>query len=234
VGTSQPVTIHVNRAPQIQVTAPANGAAFVKSSLVQLVARAEDADGSISKVEFIVDGSIAGVGARMTGTNDFSLAWVARDPGAHSIMARAADDAGASTTSAPIQVTVTSEASKAVRLLPAQYQPGRKFRVGILATPVRGTISYTITERPPVGWSVAGISHGGTFDATSGVITFGPFESDRIRLLTYWLKPPAKAKDIQLFSGEIVADGVSSPIGGKQTIGGLRPKRQTLRSVFLR
>lgn len=234
IGASDSVTIRVNRSPQVQMTAPANGAAFVKSSIVQLVARAEDADGSISKVEFIVDGSIAGVGARMTGTNDFSLAWVARDPGAHSIVARAVDDAGASTTSAAIQITVTSEASKAVRLLPAQYQPGRRFRVGILASPVRGTISYTIIERPPVGWSVGGISNGGAFDAASGVITFGPFESDRIRLLTYWLKPPAKAKGVQLFSGEIVADGVSSPIGGKQTIGGPRSKRQTLRNVLLR
>jgi hypothetical protein len=215
------------------MTAPANGSSFIKLSIVQLVARAEDDDGSVALVDFFVDGLSVGNGTRVAGTNEFSLPWVARDSGEHVIKARAVDDQSTATFSESIRINVTSEASKAVRLLPAQYQPGRKFRVGILVTPVRGTVAYMVAERPPAGWTVSEISEGGTYDAATGEVSFGPIAGDRLRLLTYSVKPPSKAKGIQIFSGEIIADGVSSRIGGKQTITGPNAKRQLLRRLLI-
>jgi hypothetical protein len=226
--TSERVTIHVNRPPSVQMTAPVDGASFMKLSNVQLVARAEDPDGSVSAVAFIVDGISIGSGERISGTNDFVLFWTVRNPGEHTIKARATDSRGATAVSGSIRITVTGEASSAMRLLPAQYQAGKKFRVGIIVMPVRGTLSYSIIERPPAGWTVSDISDGGTYDAAAGAVRFGLIESDRVRLLTYSVKPPNKAKGIQLFSGELVADGVSSPIAGKQTIGGPKLKGQFL------
>lgn len=231
---SDPVTIHVNRSPSVQVIAPANGSSFLKRSVVQLVARAEDSDDAISSVQFLVNGVVVGNGARIPGTNNFALSWVARDSGEQVIKARAIDSRGASTLSESIQVTIVGEASKAVRLLPAQYQPGKKFSVGILVSPARGTLSYSVVERPPAGWAVSGISDGGTYDATTGEVRFGPIENARLRLLTYSIKPPSKAKGVQLFSGQVIVDGVSSPIGGKQTIGEPRFKQPALRRVLLR
>jgi hypothetical protein len=227
--TSDAVTIHVNRPPTVQMIAPGNGASFAQLSSVQLVARSEDADGSVSAVEFMVDGLSIGSGARISGTNEFALLWTARDVGEHAIKARARDSKGATAVSESIRINVTGEASSAMRLLPAQYQAGRKFRVGIVVMPGRGTLSYSVIEHPPAGWSVSDVSDGGTYNAADGAVRFGPIPGERVRLLTYSVKPPNNARGIQLFSGELVADGVSSRIGGHQTIGGPRSKAQLLR-----
>jgi hypothetical protein len=226
---SDPVTIHVNRPPTVQMTAPDNGNSFAQLSSVQLLAKSEDPDDSISAVEFMVDGLSIGSGTRISGTNDFSLLWTARDAGEHAIKARARDSKGATAVSEGIRINVTGEASNAMRLLPAQYQAGRKFRVGIVVMPGRGTVSYSVIERPPAGWIVSDISNGGTYDAAAGAVEFGPIQGERVRLLSYSLRPPNNAKGIQLFSGELVADGVSIVIGGQQTIGGPRSKAQFLR-----
>jgi hypothetical protein len=228
-----PARVRINSPPSVEITSPANGSSFARLTVIHLIATAEDSDGTISSVQFIVDGVSIGNGVPIPGTKQFSLLWTARDPGSRVITARAVDNFGASTLSESIAITVTGDASKAMRLLPAQYQAGKKFRVGILVTPGRETTSYSVIERPPAGWTVSGISHGGTYDAASGEVRFGPIESDRVRLLTYSVKPPSKAKGVQIFSGEIVADGVSTQIGGQQTIGGPRVNRQTLRGLSL-
>jgi hypothetical protein len=228
------VTIDVNIAPSVQLTAPDSGAAFMQLSSVKLVARAEDGDDSISAVEFFVDGIGIGNGVKSSGTNEFALQWTARDAGEHAIKARASDSRGAKTVSENVIVTVATEVSKAMRLLPAQYQGGRKLRAGIVVTPARGTQTYLIIERPPAGWTVSDISDGGAYDAGTGELRFGPIEGDRVRLFTYSVKPPSKAKGIQLFSGQLVADGASYSIGGQQTIGGPKLKRQIFRRFSLR
>jgi chitinase len=225
---SDPVTIHVNRPPTVQMIAPESRASFTLLSSVQLVARSDDSDGSISAVEFMVDGLSIGSGARISGTNEFALLWTARDVGERVIKARARDNNGATAVSDSIGINVIGEASSAMRLLPAQYQGGRKFRVGIVVMPGRGTLSYSVAERPPAGWSASDISDGGTYDSAVGEVKFGPIPGDRVKLLTYSLKPPNNAKGIQIFSGELVADGVSSRIGGQQTIGGPRVKGRYL------
>jgi hypothetical protein len=225
---SDPVTIHVNRPPTVQMIAPESRASFTLLSSVQLVARSDDSDGSISAVEFMVDGLSIGSGARISGTNEFALLWTARDVGERAIKARARDNNGATAVSDSIGINVIGEASSAMRLLPAQYQGGRKFRVGIVVMPGRGTLSYSVAERPPAGWSASDISDGGTYDSAVGEVKFGPIPGDRVKLLTYSLKPPNNAKGIQIFSGELVADGVSSRIGGQQTIGGPRVKGRYL------
>ena len=101
---------------------------------------------------------------------------------------------GATATSPPVTVTVTSEGGTARRLLPAQYRPGRALRVGILVTPGRGAGTYTVSEAAPAGWTVSGVSNGGTYDAATGKITFGPTAASGVDLLTYTATPPDGAR----------------------------------------
>jgi len=193
--------------------------------VVDLVAEAESSTDSVASVEFFVDAASIGTAARVAGTNRYTLRWTARDIGLHSIRARATDTLGAFGLSDPIGVTVTGEVSSARRLLPAEYRPGRKLRVGILVQPGRGTTSYVVAERPPTGWTVSEISDGGTYDSATRTVNFGPIAGDRVKLLSYSVTPPDGAKGIQTFLGQLVADGVTTSITGQQTINGPNAKR---------
>lgn len=233
IAYSDPATVRVNRSPTVQLISPTDGSVFTRLSVVPLVTTAQDPDGSIVSVEFRVDGIVVGLGSRTPGTDTFTSSWTARDPGTHTIQARARDNQGATVVSELIDVTVVGEASKAVRLLPAQYRAGKKFRVGILVSPGRTITNYTVFDRPPSGWSVSEISDGGAYDPVAGEVRFGPIEDTGVRLLTYSVRPPSNAKGLQIFSGNIVSDGTSVPIAGKQTIGGSKIQRRQLRLPFV-
>jgi len=92
---------------------------------VNITANASDWDGFISRVDFYANGSLVGASTRH-GVNQFNLAWSNVAAGTYSLTAVAVDDAGASTTSAPVSirvnasptVTITSPASGAQFLTP--------------------------------------------------------------------------------------------------------------------
>jgi hypothetical protein len=69
-----------------------------------LTAQALDSDGFITRVDFLVDGELAGTATAAP----FTFAWTAT-AGDHTLSARAMDDAGALTTSAEVVVTPTAE-----------------------------------------------------------------------------------------------------------------------------
>ncbi|MEY4594658.1 MAG: hypothetical protein RIQ47_1068 [Bacteroidota bacterium] len=92
-----------NQAPTVSITAPANGASFITGSSISITATAADADGSVSSVEFFVDGVSIGVdnaapyAATYTGV-----------AGTRVITARATDDQGTQTTSSAVTITVAN------------------------------------------------------------------------------------------------------------------------------
>ena len=110
--TSAPVGITVvfvdpcgtNTLPVVSVTAPADGASFVVGSNVALAASASDADGSISQVEFFVDGSSVGTDNSAPYTANYTMA-----SGSHAITAVATDDCGATVTSASVTINETTD-----------------------------------------------------------------------------------------------------------------------------
>src|SRR5262245_34770166 len=89
--------------PSVSVTAPAAGASVACSSAVTLSASASDSDGTVTKVEFFVDGLKVGEDAAAP----YSVAWTANGNGSHQVTARATDNVANTTTSAAVGITVT-------------------------------------------------------------------------------------------------------------------------------
>ncbi len=98
------VTSPVNLPPLVTLTNPVNNATFTAPANLTLDADATDSDGSVTQVTFYAGTSLLG-----TLTNaPFSLAWSSVPAGNYSLTAVATDDAGASSTSASVNISVTS------------------------------------------------------------------------------------------------------------------------------
>ncbi len=113
---SSVVTISVgngNKAPAIALTSPLNSATFVSGASVALTANASDSDGTIARVEFY-NGAIK---LGEDSSSPYSLTW---NPlaGTYNLTAKAIDNAGASTISNAISITVSNStvSSGSVRL----------------------------------------------------------------------------------------------------------------------
>ena len=113
------VQVIVNALPTIAITAPTAGASIAPSSAFTLRANAADADGSISKVEFFLDGSTTALGqaTRVGSTTEYTLTWnTPATQGAHSFTARATDNDGATQTTASVSVNVPANVAPTITL----------------------------------------------------------------------------------------------------------------------
>jgi hypothetical protein len=89
--------------PRVYLSSPANNSIFSTSSTVLLEALAwAGAGGTVSKVEFFVDGAKLGESS----TAPYRLSWTGPFPGAHALTARLTDTAGGVLESAPVTVLV--------------------------------------------------------------------------------------------------------------------------------
>ncbi len=105
--TSAPVSILVrppNVAPSVSITSPANGAVFGFRANVTIKASASDSDGTVTKVEFFRADGATKLGEDTTAP--YSYVWKRAASGTHSLRAKATDNAGAVTTSAPVSIRV--------------------------------------------------------------------------------------------------------------------------------
>jgi hypothetical protein len=91
-----------NTAPTVSLTQPVNNTIYVAPATVSVSANAADSNGSINRVEFYLNGSWAGTvtAAPYAGT------FVSMASGVYTIMARAFDNKGLSTTSTAATITV--------------------------------------------------------------------------------------------------------------------------------
>ena len=140
--TSAPATITVsaaNTAPTVTLTQPANGANFTAPATVGLAATASDTDGTVARVEFF-NGAVE-VGEDTTAPYSFSWGGVAA--GTYTVTARATDNLGATTTSAPATITV-SAANTAPTVNITSPTAGAIF-------PWKPTITITATASDPDG-----------------------------------------------------------------------------------
>ncbi len=99
-----------NLPPSVVIVTPTPGAVFTAPVDVPIVTDARDRDGFVASVEFYANNLSLGSGTNRwnsaTSTNLFGLIWSNAPPGQHALTARATDNRGASTTSAPVKITV--------------------------------------------------------------------------------------------------------------------------------
>jgi uncharacterized protein (DUF1800 family) len=106
-----------NKPPTVSILTPANNAAVALGTPVSLTANASDPDGTIARVEYWRGTTLLGSAT----ASPFRFDYTAPAAAAYSIVAKAFDNAGASTTSAPVAFTVTTpttgQGDDGVRLL---------------------------------------------------------------------------------------------------------------------
>ena len=95
-----------NQAPTVALTSPANNATITGLAPVALTATAADADGSVAKVEFYVGTSFVGASTAAP----YGTSWTPAAAGAYALTAKAYDNQNALTTSAVVNVTVSTAA----------------------------------------------------------------------------------------------------------------------------
>ena len=124
--SSPPATTTVtieNLPPSVTLTSPPSGAVFTAPASVMVAAAASDPDGSIAIVEFFAGAAKIGEDA----TSPYEIVWNAVSPGVYVLTARATDESGTTTISAPVSilvntppsVTLTTPSSGAVFTAPA-------------------------------------------------------------------------------------------------------------------
>jgi hypothetical protein len=104
--TSIPVNVTVNPSanvpPTASITSPAAGATITLGQSFTLSANAGDSDGTVSKVEFYANGALVGTDLNAP----YSVSWTPAAAGPYALTAIATDNALATGTSTPVNVTV--------------------------------------------------------------------------------------------------------------------------------
>jgi hypothetical protein len=104
-----------NLPPVVNIISPQDGAVLFGPTNIQILAKAYDADGSVTNVEFFANGQDLGPGLMVVldppGVNGITgpvyfFNWQNVQPGDYALTAVATDNDGASTTSAPVDIAV--------------------------------------------------------------------------------------------------------------------------------
>jgi len=137
-----------NQPPTIAITSPSDGASYTEPASITIDADASDSDGTIARVDFYQGSALLGTST----SAPYSVTWTNVPAGSYSLTAVATDDAGASTTSAAVSVTVHASTA-----LPSGWSDG-----DIGATGAAGAASYSSGTFSVTG---AGADVWGTADA---------------------------------------------------------------------
>lgn len=129
--------------PSVLLTAPVDGSTTAKPAPVDFVANAEDSNGSIAKVEFF-QGAVKLGEVLFPGPYQFS--WSGMISGPYLLTARATDNEGATSTSAPVNITVTNPNNQAPAVAVASpvdgaTLPASSLTIAATASDTDGTIS---------------------------------------------------------------------------------------------
>lgn len=129
------VTVVANQAPTVALTQPSNLGPFLANRPINLQATASDADGSVVSVTFLVNGAPILVDA----TSPYAATFTPSQPGSYTIMARALDNNGA-TSSSSVVITVVPNPAPVVTIT----QPASNVSV-LTGTTVN--IQFTVTDQ---------------------------------------------------------------------------------------
>jgi hypothetical protein len=99
----------VNQLPTVSLTTPVNGATFTAPATVAVAASASDSDGTVVRVDFYAESTLIGTDT----TSPFSVTWNDVSAGSYQLTAVARDNAGSTTTSAAVNITVNPAVNQA-------------------------------------------------------------------------------------------------------------------------
>ncbi|WP_377490945.1 Ig-like domain-containing protein [Pontibacter toksunensis] len=126
-------TVPSNVSPIVSLTSPTNGQRFTAPATIHMAADASDAGGSVTKVEFF-NGSIK-LGEDLNAPYTYNWGGVAA--GSYTITAKATDNLGATTTSAPVAVRVDGNSPPIVQIT----SPGNNHTLTIPQNPIHITVN---------------------------------------------------------------------------------------------
>jgi len=130
------LTLAPNNPPTVSVTSPANNAAIITGTATTLTASAADVDGTVTQVEFFVDGVSVGV----DNTAPYSANYTAV-VGAHNITAKATDNKGDITTSSTVAITVANNQAPSVTVGGSNGIVGDVINLTSTASDVDGSVA---------------------------------------------------------------------------------------------
>jgi hypothetical protein len=171
---------NTNNLPTVTLTGPAQGATFTIPATVNFTANASDSDGSISKIEFYVDGGKVGEDT----VTPFAFNWTAAG-GIHTCHAVAIDNSLGTTTSPSITIFVTTPVSQGLK---AEYYNNRFLAAPIAFTRIDSTVNFTDAAGTWVNFGGVGLDNfsvrwtGQVRPPTSGTYTFYTNSDDGVRL----------------------------------------------------
>lgn len=129
------VTVVANQPPTVALTQPSNLGPFLANRPINLQATASDTDGSVVSVTFLVNGAPILVDA----TSPYAATFTPTQPGNYTILARALDNNGA-TSSSSVVITVVPNPAPVVTIT----QPASNINV-LTGTPVN--VQFTVTDQ---------------------------------------------------------------------------------------
>jgi hypothetical protein len=206
----------VNQAPRVAIVSPRTGSVVLGGEPVVIRVEASDADGSIARVDLMADGRVMHTGTQP----GLDFEWKEPAVGTHRLSAKAVDDRGLETVSAPVTFSVRDRADLAFvkRELPPAYLPGGVFEVVLQATPPRTAGAWTVEDAPPAGWTAAVSGAEAGLDAVTGRVRFGPFTGSAPLRLTYRVTPAREATGAGNFTGTASLDGRTFPVVGEGSV----------------
>jgi hypothetical protein len=225
VVTSDPVQISVapsgpNQPPRFTLFEPKYSTLLFLGSNIVLKAQANDAEGSIQRIDFSVLDQFIGSGVLTANGTNFTaeLSWKPTKEGYFPLNAKAVDSAGQTAfIETAANVVNLSNVISFRRELPLTYIPGNGFMVKIIKS---NTVSaaYAAEDRVPAGWTVSQISSEGVFDPITRKVKFGFFRGTAIQIFSYYVTPPTNAVGVAEFIGNGSFDGITIPITGPATV----------------
>lgn len=136
-----------NSPPSVTIDTPSAGATFSAPATIAIGASAFDSDGTVARVDFYAGSTLVGADT----TSPFQVTWSNVPPGSYSLTARAADNAGAMTTSSAVNVTVSGGGGS----LPAPWQSSDIGAVGVTGTASAANGTFTIEGGGADIWGTA-------------------------------------------------------------------------------
>lgn len=98
------------------------------------------------------------------------------------------------------------------------FCPGDTVGVQIALSPPAAAGAIALEDSPPMGWTVANISHNGIYDSVNHKVKWGPFFPPFPSAVTYVATPGNASDPVTCFAGVVSVDGTNEAICGSSCL----------------